>query len=377
MNRHRFVSVGIAAAIFVVLLLVVVQWAFHRASEDSFRIGVILPLTGRAAQFGQWAKEGISLGTNEVRSEGSQIGVIYEDSQNDPKTAVSAFNKLLNVDRVNAVIVLTSSDTLVLLPLATEKKVILFTGTILPGITEKSQYVFRNATNLRNEVDGMVNHMVTAENRPKVAVIYVNNDAGVWSQEYFTTQYRAIGGEVVGLEGYDPKAVDFRPQLIRLLSMSPEFLYLLSYGEFAQIMRQARELGFKGQFAGITTMEDAKAAEIAGPAAEGSVYTKAEFDPTQVSGDAVAFVKEYIKCYGRPPELYAATMRDAVHLLALAARNARPPHGDTLRDALLALPSFPGVSGETKFEANRDVKKAVIIKQIRDGKFTIYAADPL
>lgn len=360
-----------AAIVSVVLLFGLTLVLVSRSREDAFRVGLILPMSGAAAQFGQWSREGATIAAEEIaaRSSDRPLELIYEDSQNDPKTALSSLQKLLDVDDVDAIIVLTSSDTLAILPRCTDRHIVTFTGTILPGVTEKSPYVFRNATNLANEVEGMVNHLVDSEGALPVGVLYVNNDAGVFAQAFFQESYLPRGGTVVGTEGYATGTTDFRGQLTKILASQPEVLYLLSYGEFAQIMRQARELGFTGQFAGITTMEDPNAISIAGSAADGSIYTKAAFDPSAAAGEAAQFMERYQTEYGRAPELYAATIRDAVWLLTLASSTAQRLRGDSLRQALLDLPTFDGASGTTKFLQNRDVRKPVIIREIKDGTF--------
>jgi branched-chain amino acid transport system substrate-binding protein len=127
----------------------------------------------------------------------------------------------------------------------------------------------------------------------------------------------------------------------------------------------------KAQFIGTLDFELPEVIEIGKEAANGSIYTKAVFEPENPAMNAMAaYGAEYKKRYGQTPEVYSATMYDMLHMLAAAAASAKDSEG--IRAKLLAIKDYPGASGNTTFLPNGDVDKPVELKIIQDGKYVPY-----
>lgn len=333
-------------------------------------IGAILPMTGPAAQYGKWVHQGMEIGLAEAKSKypNVDISISYEDSQGSPKNAVGIFQKFTSED-VNVVFVLTSGETLAIAPLAEKFNLLIITGTLIPGVTEKSSLLIRNAANMSTETRVMAEYLSSKSPKPKVAVIYVNNEVGSFSKDRFQKLYEQAGGVITGAEAYMPGATDFRAQLTKLSEHKPDILYFLSYSEWATIVKQVRELGMTWQFAGATPTEDTKALKIAGNAAEGTIYTKAAFDPAAHDEAIQSFQYQYKQKYGDSSEVYAATFRDNLMLIATAASKGHTK-GKELVDAIISIGTFDGASGKTEFLSSRDVNKPIAIFKIEDQKFS-------
>src|SRR6266568_1649198 len=115
-NTTRKILLGLIP---MIVMLVVIGGCSKRGAEDAgIKLGVLLPLTGEAASFGQDCQKGIQLALEEANLEkGKPITAFFEDSKADPKTAVAAFNKLVGVNKVTAVIGdMFSSTTLAVAP---------------------------------------------------------------------------------------------------------------------------------------------------------------------------------------------------------------------------------------------------------------------
>lgn len=366
MKKNIWIGIGIVVVVALAMVLIVTQ---AKKQEKVIKIGAILPLTGPAAQFGQYTKEGIEIGLEDLSKKNLHLmKVLFEDSQGDPKNAVSILNKFITLDKVKVIFVLTSVETMAILPIITKEKVVTFTGTLLPGITEKSPYLFRNATSLDQETRFMARYLANKKGKPTVDIIYVNNDAGIVAKEQFQREYTKLSGRITAAELYEPGATDFRSQLTKIKQTNPGYLYILSYKEFGLIMKQARELGIKATFIGTTTFEDPSGVKVAGEAADGAIYTVSAFNPDSPDLQLSEFQKKFKEKYGRKAELYAALFRDNIHILALAFKK-KPQNADELRKAILDIGTFDGVSGLTKFLPNGDVEKPLVLKVIRNGRF--------
>jgi len=136
----------------IIVVIIGIWYGVSRkpAEEEPIKIGAVLPLTGTESSWGADAKEGIELAVEEINSRGGiknkKIEIIYEDGQCKPEPAVTAAQKLINVDRVSVIIgEICSSATLAIAPITETAKVVLISpGSASPKITEAGDFIFRN-----------------------------------------------------------------------------------------------------------------------------------------------------------------------------------------------------------------------------------------
>lgn len=374
MNKKLSVVIAVVAA--AVLLGAVVFKTRPAQSSKEFAIGAILPMTGTASGYGQWMQRGIEIAVEDVNAAGGVNGrplrVIIEDSKSDNRVGVDAATKLVSLDHVPAMITVLTGVTKSIIPITERSRVIHFTLAMSPGLTEDGTFVFRNATSVANEADRMVKACSQELNIEKLAIIYINNPAGLWVADYLKQQMVSGGPRIVAAESFQPEMTDFRTQLTKIKQELPEALYILGYSQNGLIMKQARELGLACKFIGAADCELPDVLKIAGDAAEGTIYTKAAFDLNTADKQVEGFVSKYLKRYGEQPEVFGATTYDAVRIMALAFASAGQD-ADKMRTFILALKDYPGVSGRTTFLQNGDVSKPVEIKQIQGGKYVPFS----
>jgi branched-chain amino acid transport system substrate-binding protein len=359
-GRKRFLSAILLAA-----------WvSFPAAAQQPVKIGAILPMTGGAASYGEWMRNGMNIAIDEINQKSpNSLTVVFEDSKSNAKDAVAAMNKLISADKVQAVMTTLTGVTNALAPIAEQNKIVLTTSATLPGITEQSQYLFRNATNLSSEINKLV--QFSSGKYKKAAVLWANLEWAKWGKDAFSAGFKKGGGEIVEDQSFPADATDLRAQLTRLRASNPDVVLVLAYKTTGLALKQARELGIKAQFIGTLDFELPEVLEIGREAADGTIYTKAIFDPANPESKAMrTYAEEYKKRYGQNPEVYSATMYDMLHMLAEAASKAKDSEG--IRSNLLAIKNYPGASGETTFLPNRDVDKPVELKMIKDGKYVPY-----
>ena len=340
-------------------------------AQEEVKIGAILPMTGGAASYGEWMRNGMNISVDEINRKWTnrKLVVVYEDSKSNPKDAVAAMNKLILADRVRAVMTTLTGVTNALAPIADQNKIVLTTSATLPGITDQSKYLFRNATNLSSEIDKLVEF--AGGKYKRAAVLWANLEWAKWGKTAFVEGFKKRGGEIVEDQSFPADATDVRAQLTKIRSARPDVVLVLAYKTTGIALKQARELGLAVQFIGTLDFELPEVIDIAKDAANGSIYTKAVFDPQNPASAAMrAYSDEYKKRYGAAPEVYSATMYDMLHLLADAAVKTKDTEG--IRNYLLSVKSYPGASGETTFLPNGDVQKPVELKSIRDGKYVSY-----
>ena len=150
--------------------------------ENTIRIGSVGPLTSDLAYIGENMKAAVELASDEINSaggiKGKKIEIIYEDGKCDPKEAANAANKLINIDKVTAIIGgLCSSETLAMAPLAEKSKVILLSaGSTNPGITNAGDYIFRNVPSDSFQGVYAARYVKTRLNKNRVALLKCLSD---------------------------------------------------------------------------------------------------------------------------------------------------------------------------------------------------------
>ncbi len=345
--------------------------------EAGIKVGAILPLSGEGAKYGEAAKRGIDLAVDQVNSAGGIKGllvrVIYEDTQGDPKSGVAAFQKLVTVDKVQAVLGdLLSSVTLSVGPIANQRKVVLFSpSSSSPKLTEAGDYVFRNCPSDVYEGTAMATFAFEQRGLREVALLRINSEYGVGIGEVFKKAFTTRGGRITAEEAFDENSTDFRSQIAKIAGAHPPAVYLLGYKQMGSVLRQSKEFGLKTQFLSTVTFEDPEILKLAGDAAEGVIYSASTFDAKSEDDVVHKFVAAFETRYKSPPDIFAGLSFDAVKILSLAMATGGL-RGEEIKNALYNIKGYPGVAGETTIDSNGDAVLTPVIKTVKDGKFVFF-----
>ena len=93
------------------------------------------------------------------------------------------------------------------------------------------------------------------------------------------------------------------------------------------------------------------------------------FFPVDRRPEVQDFVKRYNEKYSKNPTMFAAQAYDAANMIIKALKEGATDR-KSLRDKLAAIKDFPGVTGVTSFDENRNVKKEISKLVVKDGKYT-------
>jgi len=229
---------------FILTLLLAFSFGiFGCEKKEEIKIGVMTPLTGESAKYGQDIKRGYDLATEEINEKGGIQGkkllLIYEDDEGKPDKAVSAAQKLIQRDKVSVILgALWSSPTLAVAPIAEKNKVVLLSsGSSSPKITDAGDYIFRNEI---SEAYGAKESAKLYFNAgfKKIATIYINNDYGIGVRDITKEIYEQLGGVVTTSEAFEQDEKDFRTQLLKIKETNPEAILIVSYKEAILILKQ-------------------------------------------------------------------------------------------------------------------------------------------
>lgn len=366
MKRSTLARLGTLAALGASAALMG-QVSAQPARGEPHRIGIILPMTGPTADYGADFNRGAVLAEEEINASGGIKGrpvkLVLGDSKNQPKDGVAEFKKLVEIDKVPAII---STMTGVILPqfaLSREAKVpMIAVGAITPEIRKGGPTVFSNYPLADDEEREIAEYAIKTLGLKEAAVVYENSSYGKTLSAIFIEEFKKAGGTIVGQEVIEKGGRDFRSQLTRIgATRAPLIVAYAYYAEAGLLVRQASELGIKAQFMSHGSVQNKAFGEIAGPAANGFISGSPRWDEN--APNVQAFIERYRKRWNREPDLYGPYFYDAVKMYAAAIEKG----GDTpagILTALKGLKDFPGINGVMNFGPDN-----VVLLPLRFVKF--------
>lgn len=354
--------------------------SFPAPAAEPIKVGIILPLTGGQAAFGEIEKNSFIMAFNEIQKaggmKGQKIELLFEDDTGKPDIARAAAEKLISKDKV---VMLGggygSSETRAIAGVAQQNKIpfLINTGSA-DIITEQGwNYVFRLNPPVSEYSEAAESFLKEIVKPKTAAILFENSLFGTSGSKEFEKSCQDLGIQVVLKEGYEKGAVDFKPLLIKVKSANPDLIYMISYIMDASLLiRQSMELDlnpklFMGGGAGFTLPEFY---QNAGKAAEG-VFSATLWIPTLPFPGALAYYNNYKKQYGKDTEYHGAEAYSAMFVIADVLKRAKSLSHDDIRQAL-ATTDLKTAFGRVKFTAyekkTNQNKLATYLVQWNKGK---------
>jgi branched-chain amino acid transport system substrate-binding protein len=373
----RRTAVAVAAA--AVLTQAFPVPAQAQATAEPIKFGFFGPLTGRFGANGTKFKEAIDLFVEQTNAAGGLAGrklvVTQDDDRGEPLQSTAIAQKLAADESVVAAIGSFTSGASIAAGsvFAAAKMPQVSPSSSHPDFTKISSYQFR-IPNTQDTMSLMYAKMMK-DNLPtkRVAVIYYQDDWGIYVGKATKAALEAGGSEVPIYESMLPDARDFRPFITKMRQAKVDSIFLAShYGPSAIFLQQLRQAGLEQPVGGPETLYSPELITLAGKAADDIITTTYFFpgDPTKA-----AFVEAYRKKYDHDPDLWAAYAWDAVAIAAEGARTlvqaGKPVTRQSLRDAIADLPPFSGLTGVTKFVDGTPNKELTLL-EIKDGAYKLY-----
>jgi branched-chain amino acid transport system substrate-binding protein len=346
----------------------------QQSSEEIIRIGNLGPLTGNTATYGLSTKNGVEIAVDEFNNaggiNGKQIKLFAEDTRGDQTEAANAATKLIEQDKVIAIVGgVLSSETMTAGPIGDDAKVVMISSSsTATGVPEIGDYIFRNCLSDEVQAIQLAEYAVSELGLKSFAIMYDNNDYGLSLKEAFEKKANELA-KVVDIETYNKDESDFRAQLTKIKSFNPDALYIAGYyTEASKIAQQAKDQGLEVQLLGADGFYSPKLLELGGSSVEGATFTAGFFadDPSE---NVQNFVKAFKEKFNTEPDMFAAQAYDAAKILLTAIKNADGQGGEALQAEMAKIKDFPGITGNTSFTETGDALKDIIILKVENGKF--------
>jgi ABC-type branched-subunit amino acid transport system substrate-binding protein len=244
------------------------------------------------------------------------------------------------------------------------------TGDTDPTFIETAiPWVCRNITDDRQMSYLLADYVFGTLGLTRVAALRANNRYGRMSIDEFRDAATRLGHPFLAELNYQLGDTDFTPQLERIKTLEPEAV--ITWGdseESALILAQMRAMGMEQLFIGSDRMVTPEFLEATGDGAF-NVVAGYPYDPESGDPKQVAFVEQFTARFGEPPETYAAHAYDGMTQLIEAIERAGLNRA-LIRDELMAVTSWHGVTGEKVYDAICSNRSPALLAVVEDGAWT-------
>lgn len=332
------------------------QLAYAESSEAPIlKVGVIVPLTGEGASWGNSFRNGMLLALEELSPEDRRrVQFIFEDDQLSASKAVSALTKLVTHDHIQAVINLSSGTANALAPIVERQGIVLLAVASDPKIVNGRRFAFNFWVTPEAEAQAMIPEALRRKYKNVVRLTTIHEGAFAVRNAMDAVNQGRIKFGID--EEYAPDNKDFRTVLAKIKARKDfDAIHpILFPGQLSTFTKQARSMGIELPFFGWEFFEDANEVKNSAGTMIGAWYVNAD----DSRGD---FDQRYLKMFPGASLYTAANGNDAVLLFIAAAK--KNPSSDGAREFLAQLKDFQGAlgtyssSGDNRFTLPAAVKE--------------------
>ena len=380
-NMKKVLAVTAAVAMTAAMM----PTAVFADDAETFKIGVIGPMTGDYAQYGLGVYHAAQLAAEEVNANGGFNGYNVEvlaagDDQGDPEKAVNAYNDLLDKGMQMLCGTVTSGSCIAVGAEAAEDT-FLFTpsGTAVDCITSGSnefRMCFTDPAQGTKSAEFIGKHKLAT----KVAVLYDSSaDYNSGVNDAFVAAAEDNGLEVVADEAYTADSnTDFSVQLKKIKDSGAELLFLPNYySDNALILQQAHDAGMDDMKKfGVDGMDGILGVENFDTSLAEGVMLLTPFSATSDDEKSKAFVDAYEAANkDEVPNQFAADAYDVIYAMQLAANDAGITPDMSNEDISAAMSAsmlnieLDGLTGKAKWTEDGECDKEPKAFEIKDGAY--------
>jgi branched-chain amino acid transport system substrate-binding protein len=369
-------------------------------SGNSIKIVSSLPMTGSSLGQTQTIVNGIKQALDESESKAcnGQIQIQYEILDDataaagkwDPAQVTSNANKAVNDPAVMALIgTFNSGAAKLAIPILNKADLVMVSpantavGLTKPGGEpgEPDKYYPSGKRNYARVVPADDLQGSAGANWAKslgVKRVYILDDQELYGKglaDVFEKTAKSLGLQVLGHEGIDPKATDYKALMNKIKALNPDMIYFggITQNNAGQLIKDMRNVGMSAdrvKFMGPDGTFEQALIDAAGKDAEGVYATFGGIPPKQLTGDGKTWYESYKKKFNSEPEPYAAYGYESAKVVLNAINKVCKNDRTAIREAILATKDYKGVLGTWSFDANGDTTlKTLSGNVVKDGKW--------
>ncbi|MFA5953994.1 MAG: ABC transporter substrate-binding protein [Patescibacteria group bacterium] len=358
---------AIGLIILITLAGVSRYYANSNDGVERIKVGVLAPLSGNYAIFGERIQNAVNLAKDDLGSSASNIDIIYEDACQGQQ-AISAAQKLIQIDKISW---FAGSFCLVglvpIIPIVEENGLFIFNIAANPDAVLNQPSVLSTNKSIRQESNEIADFAYNKLGARSTAIVYYTTPLGEDYGKYFKKFFTDLGGTVISDQKVQLEQTDFRSELTKIKALHPDLTFVVHLSNpLGLFLKQAHELGVTSKLLSHSEAEDPNMLEAAGRAAEGLYISSSE--PKKQTNTVLDFEKRYKEKYGTKPDIIAANAYDAFTLQVLAYQKCGK-NLSCMNQEIRNTKNYDGVSGTLTMNSDGSTSKPILFKKVQDGQF--------
>jgi branched-chain amino acid transport system substrate-binding protein len=332
---------------------------------DPIKVGAIVSATGNNAPLGEPERKVLEMMEASINAEGGVLGrpldIVIEDDKSDAKEAATAASRLIDQEKVVAVIAASGSPTTMAVKEITAAQglpqIAMAAGNDITG-KAPMDWIWRTPHKDAMAVARALSYVSETLGAKKMAVLHNEDAFGMSGATEIANQVAEYGLEIVATESYKTDDTDLSVQLTNIRDKNPEVLIVWGTGKGPVLAaRTMEQLGMTMPFIGSHGIANRSFIDNAGDAAEGVVFPAGRLlVPSSITDAAQRqvtdeFIAAYEAKYGENPNTFAGYAFEAVALLVNAIEEAQSTDAAAIQAALNATTDFPGPDGFYNYSA--------------------------
>jgi len=352
-----------------------------QTSSEPIKVGVFAPLSGANAAVGQSEVEGVEMAVEEINNAGGIAGrpieLVIADDENDPTTAVSVVNKLINSDNVVALIGSVNSSVTLAAMEVTQDEGVPHITPISSGAaitTSGYEYIVRGQANDLLQAGAVVEYAI-AKGYQKIGLMYQNDDYGGGARDVILDVMKQNNMSLAADEAFEASAADVTPQLQNVKAAGCDCLIMYTmYAPGATIANQAAQLGMGDlPLMGGGGLTNSKLYDLGGENVVGLVNSQTFLAGADAVNDfSAAFIENFQKKYNDTADSNNAMSYDSTYILAEGLKYSLEQYndlsGEHIMEGMKAIKDMPLATGTITIDETGDsIRDKILMVELCEG----------
>ncbi len=345
--------------IIVIVVIIVLASSKGTSNTGPMKIGIILPLSGPAAAFGEPGKHAVDLAISHLSdAEKSKIEIVYGDDQLDPKQTVSVAQKLIDIDHVSVIIAWSSPSSVAASYVAERNNIPMIGLGNSPDINTAKQWVIRYMLGPVQQAKA-IQDMLLKGKYTKVAMVWNQSDGPKSVHDELVKSLPAGGYTVVADESVTKSENDFKTSITKLRAAKPDVIIAYISPQVGVFAKQAKDQQLNIPLVSGPTFEIVEQIKVAQGGLDNQLF---------VGTDNLSFVDEFYSKYNAYPTIAGDFLFDAVTQISHAVDQDGSSKADIIRSL---KQSFSGVAGQYSYNNDGSFDVGQVVKKWDGQKFVV------
>lgn len=364
----------------VVALAMLTSLLFGCGGGDGTKVGLVVPLSGNTATYGEEAHNGMKMAIEEINSgkhgEGPKLQLVAKDDKGDSAETAKLVEQLAQVDGVKVIVgSVASTNTLRGGRIAQEIGVPLVAPVATAiEVTQDRPYVSRICFIDSTQGTSLANLSYNDLGKRKAAILIDRaSDFSVGLAASFKDTFLKLGGSVAAEESFSAGQADYSALITKVVAAEPDVIFIPAYyPEIGGMLRQAGDKWSKIPVVSGDGLDSPDLFKLMGNYS-GPIYMSTHFAPDDVDPKVKNFVQTYTATFNKAPGSLSVLGYDAVFLIWDAMKRVGTEDKAALAKAIAETKNFAGVTGNITLDENRNAIKDVVILKVENGGWVFHS----